>query len=128
MVVRPQDRQQRLSKSLPAPTLFGVGKVSLYIYKYVVGNRHTIPCVVLLVHRKGTIVSTLTVDVNVFADTVNDKTEILLDAARALLRAEAEIAVAKEELHKAITERKFFVDGVLFQLVKDSKTTGLPVI
>ena len=72
--------------------------------------------------------STLTVDVNVFADTVNDKTEILLDAARALLRAEAEIAVAKEELHKAITERKFFVDGVLFQLVKDSKTTGLPVI
>jgi len=57
-----------------------------------------------------------TVIVDVTFDVVNDKTEDMMTAARRLLAAEAEIAVAKQELDKALTTRKEFVEGVLWQL------------
>jgi len=66
--------------------------------------------------------------VNVSYDTVNDKTEEMLDAARALLKAEAEIAVARQELGKALAERKLFVEGVLFQLENGCNAIPLDVI
>jgi len=66
--------------------------------------------------------------VNVSYDTVNDKTEEMLDAARALLKAEAEIAVARQELGKALAERKLFVEGVLFQLENGRNAIPLDVI
>lgn len=65
---------------------------------------------------------------NVSFDTVNDKTEEMLEAARALLRAENEIAVARQELGKALADRKGFVEGVLFQLENGRNAIPLDVV
>lgn len=69
-----------------------------------------------------------TVIVDVTFDVVNDKTEDMMTAARRLLAAEAEIAVAKQELDKALTARKEYVEGVLWQLQNGRNAIQLDVI
>lgn len=54
---------------------------------------------------------------DIVVDTVNDQTEDVLCAARKLVELEKQVADAKAQLHKVLTERKGFVDGVLFQLM-----------
>lgn len=72
--------------------------------------------------------NTKTVIVDVTFDVVNDKTEDMMTAARRLLAAEAEIAVAKQELDRALTARKEFVEGVLWQLQNGRNAIPLDVI
>jgi len=72
--------------------------------------------------------NTKTVIVDVTFDVVNDKTEDMMTAARRLLAAEAEIAVAKQELDRALTARKEFVEGVLWQLQNGCNAIPLDVI
>jgi hypothetical protein len=54
---------------------------------------------------------------DIVVDTVNDQTEDVLFAARKLVELEKQVADAKAQLHKTLTERKGFVDGVLCQLL-----------
>jgi len=50
-------------------------------------------------------------------DPVNATTETMLDAARELVELEKQIAAAKAQLCKTLTDRKGFVDNVLVQLL-----------
>lgn len=66
--------------------------------------------------------------VDVTYDVVNDKTEELMTAARRLVEAEASIAVAKQELKKALETRKGFIEGVVFQMDNGRNAIQLDVI
>jgi len=54
---------------------------------------------------------------SIYVDPVNAATETMLDTARELVALEKQIAAAKAQLCKVLTERKDFVDGVLVQLL-----------
>lgn len=59
----------------------------------------------------------ISISCSIYVDPVNAATEGMLDAARELVELEKQIAAAKAQLSRVLTERKDFVNNVLVLLL-----------